>query len=679
MKPRNIQPGQSPPALDVNDARHRYLYLRIGEIVRSDERGFVDVVWLTGQGGRSTIPISTPVGGPRSFLGGVPEEGALVVCGWKRASPNGRQANPVILGYFQDAPLPAFRHDVRQDVDDADWDEETAENLAQYAKKTRLRRRKGYPGDIVGGSSAGGDFLLDEDARLEDSFGDELRLRASDGAQVSSAVHAFAATAGTLRRVGPIQRNALLHADDEVLPDYLLADGKPVADVNDARAAGYQVLPDGRRVLYVTSARGSIPGDSPTLVEDRLEIRRSADPVVPVRGDLAPAEGEDLRPDIEEIHGTVVGNDVLDAAERRLYALPLRPRLWDGPPSLGTARAGLEPVQAADGAEGDVLARAASYLYRMRTANGDSVFIAQDGEGKRFVHLPRPGNGPGAEGRSLDADLGGGMAFVLGVDADGRSLGLVGQGDVEIRAGRGGGGRKSVSLVGETGVSIEGGTARDGVGVQIKARGAFNAKATDMGLAADGVIAISGRTLQEGVSRRSVTTIEDDVRTVGGYSYSLVGRKSSETIGESRDVTIGLGDTLLILLGNRDEKILAGNHNETILAGNHAENILVGSHSTQVGAGSWAAQVASGSIMLSTGVGTVTIATALGALALSCTTVASLVAGVSAAIVAPFVTLGPTALLSGGVVIGGIPGVGPHLDYITGMPLRGSALVRVAG
>ena len=680
MRPRNIQPGQSPPADNINDARHRYQFLRIGEVTRADERGFVDVTWLTGEGSRSLVPLTPPVCGPRSFLGGVPEEGSLVACDFKRASPDGRQANPVLVGCPQNAPLPAMRHDVRQDMDDADWTDEERARLSQYIQKIRLRRRKGYPGDIVGGSSAGADLVLDEDVRLEDSLGSELRLRSSDGALTASSVHRFSATAGTMRRTGPIQRNELLRADDEVLPPHLLgADGKPLADVNDARSAGYQVLSDGRRVLYVTSARKSAPADSPTLVEDRMELRRLADPTVPVRGDISPAEGEDLAPDIEEVHGTVVGNLVLSADERRLYGVPLQPRLWDGPPSCGTARARLEPVQAADGAEGDVLARSGSYLYRMRNARGDDVvFIAQNGEGKRFVHLPRPGDGPGSEGRSLDADLGGGSAMTLGVDAIGRSLGLTTEGDVEIRSGRGGQGRPSVSLVGDSGISLEAGAGRDGTAVRIRARGALDAQASGpLNLASDGAVSISGRTLVESVSRRSVLTIEDDVRSVGGHSYSLVGQKSKETVGMTREATISLGDTLTILLGNREETVLAGSHKETVLAGNHEETVGVGKWLSRVGTGSWESTVGAGSVLLSTASGTVSVSSALGALALACSTAATMTAGVSALINAPLVTLGPLA--TGGAVIGGLPGVGPHLDYITGLPLRGSTVVRVSG
>jgi hypothetical protein len=142
------------------------------------------------------------------------------------------------------------------------------------------------------------------------------------------------------------------------------------------------------------------------------------------------------------------------------------------------------------------------------------------------------------------------------------------------------------------------------------------------------------------------------------------------------------------------ETVVVGGKVSTVLAGGVTETIAVGAKSTTVASGAMAVNVPAGAYSVTVGTGAISISTAAGALSLSAAAGAvsvtaglalSLTAGTAMTLSAPVgITLNSVQILLGsaaaplGVSRGGpmLPPGAPSLDWITGLPLQGCAVVR---
>ena len=114
-----------------------------------------------------------------------------------------------------------------------------------------------------------------------------------------------------------------------------------------------------------------------------------------------------------------------------------------------------------------------------------------------------------------------------------------------------------------------------------------------------------------------------------------------------------------MLLGNREESIAIGNDCLSMVAGNKECSIVAGNYKVDVTAGNIDIKTKLGSINIKTTLGTVTIKGSLGV---------KIESAIKVDVIAPLVNIGKLQPLQG-IVTGGPAG---HLDYITGLPLRGS-------
>jgi hypothetical protein len=141
-----------------------------------------------------------------------------------------------------------------------------------------------------------------------------------------------------------------------------------------------------------------------------------------------------------------------------------------------------------------------------------------------------------------------------------------------------------------------------------------------------------------------------------------------------------------IFVGGKVSTILAGGLIQNIVAGGEVHNITAGGIANNIAAGGFTTTVGTGVISMTTGAGAVTLSTAAGALSLGAAAGAiSLTAGLAMTLTAATaITLTAPQVLLGGVaaalgVCRGVPALPPNtptLDYITNLPLLGSALIR---
>jgi hypothetical protein len=142
-----------------------------------------------------------------------------------------------------------------------------------------------------------------------------------------------------------------------------------------------------------------------------------------------------------------------------------------------------------------------------------------------------------------------------------------------------------------------------------------------------------------------------------------------------------------IVIGGKTSTILAGGLTETLVAG--ARNITVagGAMTTNIAAGAYTVTVGTGAVSISTAAGALSLAAAAGAVSVSAGLAMTLTAGLAMNLTAPVaITLTSLQVLVGAAVapLGvcrGAPMLPPgaiSLDWITNLPLQGSALFRSA-
>lgn len=153
--------------LGATTTEDRYNLARLGRVLRVDyENWLIDVTWDQFNGGNPEMPIPMAFSTPRAVLGGMPEVGATVVSDFTQDNPYKSKAVPVSY-------LPTgFRAGINQEL------QHDQRLLIPGLSQPIFRRkfRKLWPGELIGSSSQGSDWILDEHVFLQDSKGDEIRL-----------------------------------------------------------------------------------------------------------------------------------------------------------------------------------------------------------------------------------------------------------------------------------------------------------------------------------------------------------------------------------------------------------------------------------------------------------------------------------------------------------------------
>lgn len=713
------------------NARDAKAYLWAGTIVHVDSETMVCSVRLdSGQGYRHDVPLPAPGGGgPRSWSGVIPEPGSKVILGWKKWDNRGTFA-PYIIEFLTPGTFPAREFEPFSSIDP-----EEAKTIRELYPElgyepgintgvVRLKARKGYPGDYLASSSSGSDVILDRDALVTNRAGNELRLRDADQTAVLQTRNEFTQNSAGYYRRGLIKRNAFnflpdLYRKDPVTGKYadVISPGDPSVLDEDGEPAGkhpaydvllefglikedgshnfgdpdeplypYVVHPDGQRVSYVVPMEQEYGFDLTQIayVEDRRELRHISDGVMAVT-----EEGDGFQIDppfpvfIEDVHGTVVGNDFHSDSGRPLYKRILTMRLFDSPdqavPSAGPIFEPVDPADKMDEADDIALAR----LYRILSPNGSNQFcFGVTKEGRTFLHVPKAkAGGPDNKGKSLDVSVAGAMKAVLGMDEnnDRTSLDLRMLGGVKLMVGRLANGA-SVEY------ELDGAIKRIHHGDKVTgmAEENFIGGSTLTSLSGSAMTKADGSQVFDSGAEHSVSAQRVAMKagpgglvmtSSGDYGVTVLG-KTQQQYAQSCSITHAVGRTTNVLIGVDSTTVLAGSATRSVLAGaGISDTVAAGNLLQSVAAGNLAMSVGSGSMSATVGAGALTLTAAAGPVSVTSGAAVTVSAAALISLTAPVTKIG---LVQVGFAVAGAPGpAAPHLDYLLGIPILGLPTVPV--
>lgn len=411
------------------------LFSRTGIIRRIDwETQQLDVQWLDGAGGMTSLPLTHAYAGPRSGITSMPEIGSIVVCVMVRAST--RSTFPVPVAYLPFGFKAGLNHDLVQELNSA--------IETDFSSPIRTRFRKLYPGEVWLSSSTGAEVLLTRDVLLTNQGMCEF-LMDSKRRSISekSMTHAILTAAGRWRFGLTVRADGQRHfSSDPFFAGIGEDDIKDGVKLDKQLLNGFVrpvVLPDGKRFFVVSSSplsEGGQRGMGPNTalyVEDRLELREISDGVLDVAEETEDFDTDALwektieqtrnLPFIVDVRGTLVGAD----PSEDLYAKPLTRRIfdsWDHP-----AGEPLEYLQVAE-ADEEFLAVMRHLRYARTGERSRGLGIGQRGdevavrrsyavdvtkEGKTMVFLPASSDkDPLAKGVSVEAILEGAVKAKIG-------------------------------------------------------------------------------------------------------------------------------------------------------------------------------------------------------------------------------------------------------------------------
>jgi hypothetical protein len=722
---RKIPSGTVPNA-DFASNDTPFSTLKLGIITRVDELHLkADVKIISGADERFELDLTQPMAGPRSFFGGIPEVGSVVVIGYRRRSKQIYDA--VILGYVPVGNLLGLKFDPFSPVPPGEVAPEDAIGVEKmFGPTTRYKRIKGRPGDIVGMSAPGAEFLMSEDVRFCNRAGDLFELRDSDRTLITQALHRVESDAAAYVFSGPIRRGAMnlpleiFERDSNGNPTSKVRDQssryfglddlgttgiapstfvnpstrQKLDRINDSNEFPPVTFSNGRQAFYAstnpaTNFEDALNGGSlRAYTERRLEIRHDTDFEQEVLEEIDGFGMDRPRAYIEQVFGTVVGNDPYSTLGQRQYARVLKPKIFEdfdqtAPPSGFSLDECLRPPGAA---VDEALTMAAAYLFRItppRSASRNNFAVAVSKQGKLFVNIPGSSSeNYASKNVSAEVNMEGAMKVRLGASSPDRY---------------------SLHLTCDGGIFLDVGANSDGECFTTNFRGAIKTIYRGEGNSVDGVA-------------HSVDVHGNAERHVGGTDIQVVEGSYQKTVDGSHSVkastinqlglngyngNFGAWNTLIsgktqnyfaqlyqetVVTGGKLCTILAGGMTQNIAAGALAFSTLAGATTFSNPAGAYNITVGTGAIAISTAVGAVGISTALGAMSLSAAGGAmsltaglamNLTAGVTLNLTAPQVLIGNPAAPYG-VARGSpmLPPGAPSLDWITGQPLQGCALIR---
>ena len=700
--------------------------IKVATITRVDEINLkVDIKILTGGGDRNEVELTQGLCGPRSFWGGIPEVGSLVLIGYRRL--NKKIHTPVILGYIPVGNRSGLRFDPFSSYNPANVTPDEAETVStQFSAPLRYKRMRLNPGDAGGMSSSGAEFALTKSVSMYNRAGDFIEIRDEDRTLVTQTIHRSDNASGVREYNGPIRRGdfwippdifsrnddgsvSTLYSEKEKYfgrdnlqntgpPGYnnklADSDGKLLSVINDWTEFPPVTFSSSRRVFY-PSTRAATCFEAPDgfgsnpYVEHRIELDHTTDMTQEVLADTDGFGLDSRAPYIEHVMGTLVGNNAyVSTMHMRNYARVLKPTIfstfWDSSGGqLKLEEVDRNPME--PDVEVDMLAGA--YLFRIRpprkTKENDFA-ISVSKQGKLFANIPGSEfekYPSGTRNISVEAALGGAIKGSIGATTpENLSMNLNCAGGLRLELG--------ADSVGNSLTIIHHGA--------IKYQHASSIGDSDAAIQEEtnGVkqITVNG-TLSHFVDGTCDTTVSGQhstkadrvvVQASGGHTLNC-GEANIMVSGKSQ-YNYALAVLENIILGGKISTILAGGRIDNIAAGAVVQNVLGGATTINCAAGAYSVAVGTGAMNLATGAGAVSMATGAGAV--------SIAAGAGAVAVTAGLAVNMTAstavsMLSPQVLLGGPPAVyglargmpmhppgSPSLDWLTGLPLQGCATMR---
>lgn len=693
-------------------ARDAKSYTWAGRIVNVDVETMVCSIRLdSGYGEYHDVPIPAPGGaGPRSWSGNIPERGSKVLLGWKKFGNRGFL--PYIIEFLTPGTFMSRDYEPFSTVDPVEAKQaldlfpELEDDPGVNLSVVRLKNRKAYSGDFVASSSSGSDVLLDRNVHLVNRAGNEFVLRDSDQTAVLQTLNEFTSNAAGFYRRGLIKRNAFSFLpdlfpenSDGTIPDTISTDSPAFQTLYEfglVDATGKKtfpndnnypnvVTPDGQHVAYVVE--GDQSSDfSETMyayTEDRRELKHISDGIMSVT-----EEGDGFQVDppypvfIEDVHGTVVGNDFHSSSGKSSYKRILKMRLFSSPdqsqPSNGPILEPVDMVNEFSYVDDIALAR----FYRILSPNGSNQYaFGVTKEGKVSVHIPKTKSGTSdMKGQSLDANIQGMIKAIIGMNENQSNT--------------------SIDLRTLGGVNLDIGRFSDGSSIKLNLKGKI--RKTHIGNDADGLTmeevyggstfrsvsatdtsVVGGSSIEDivGEKNTSANSIVHNSGT-GGYKQYTAGDKSTTVLGSTqekfgmkRTSTFLRGHKSTTLAGSNSTEILVGSSTENVLAGSSSRSVVTGSMSNTVTAGSMSNTVVAGSYSTSVAAGPLSLAAAAGPVSVFSSVGNSITSSGANILKAPVTQIGMAVT---GFAVAGIPGPGgPHIDYITGIPILGIPTIQI--
>lgn len=690
--------------------------LKLGIITRVDELNMkADIKVLTGGGDRFEIDLTQAMAGPRSFLGGVPEVNSIVILGYRRRHKSLYEA--MILGYIPVGNRIALRFDPLTPDDPTNVSADDKALFDQlFGPTVRYKRLKLRPGDVGGMSSQGAEFALTKDVRMVNRAGDLFELRDDDRSLVASSIHRVENEAGILRLSGPIRRGGfflpldILQSDGSTLKDtkdrffgrtilkrYTSDGSKLFSSFNDSTTFPPVTYSNHRRVHYPVTTPGvnfedaQTGGGSEPFTEWRMEMSHTTDCTQEVREEIDGYQADRRPIFIEHVIGTLVGNDTSSNQGLQQYGKLLRPKIFDEFEQTGPGSFSLEEVPRAPTDDLEAFTTAGAFLLRinpttpspLRGTDTSAFAVAVSKQGKLFVNIPgsKVERYPsGTKNVSAEVNMDGALKMRLGAATpDNVALHLVLEGGAifDFRAGSSG-----------EGLSFR---SHSSLAFQCQGVPDNNNIALSYDIQGNNYLACQGDNIQN-VLGAKVTTVN------GGYTancdrYALsansgcgmnVGSMDFMASGKSQ-YQYALQVLETIVAGGKVSTILAGGLIENLVAGARTMSVLAGAYSANVPAGAYAVTVGTGAISLTTAAGAMALSAAAGAVSMVAGLAVALTAGLAINLTSPVAVslISPQVLLGGPPAVLGVcrgipmmpPGT-PSLDWITGLPLMGGAMVR---
>lgn len=699
--------------------------IKVGVITRVDEVNLkADIKILTGGGNRIEVDLTQGMAGPRSWWGGVPEMNSLVLVGFRRKHKDLTEA--CILGYLPVAVRAGLRFDPFAPVDPNEVLPEEKTDVEEVMGKTYRRKRlKLSPGDVGGMSASGAEMVLAKDVRMVNRAGDLIELRDNERTLVAQSIHRVEAESGVHRLSGPIRRGAYLFPSD-IFRD----DGKTLKDtteryfgrddlqdtgpgpttggpskfsntegvtldlINDTKTFPPVTLASGRRYFYpatnpaVNMEDGELSLGAEAYTEHRLEMFHTSDLSQEVLGEIDGFQADRRILYLEQVFGTVVGNDPFSGAGQRRYAKILKPRIFDefwqtGPGSFTLEEAVRTPTE-----DTEVRTMAGAYLFKIEPPLGNTTScyaVCVNKQGKLFANIPGSSieNYAAANNISAEINLEGALKMFIGAQKpDNCSAHIYCEGGVVWEVGhlRGSPGGQGFEIRSHSGLSMSCiGPADDNEDALVEnVQGNISKLCTGSSIeqvqgtkttTVSGAYQMLADRIQQNALQGFSGNYADLSQLVSGktvYNYAL----------QVMETVVAGGKVSTVLAGGVTETIAAGAMATTVAAGAITVNCPSGAYTLTVGTGSYSATVASGAVTLSTGAGAMTISAGGGAVAITAGLAMNLTASTAVSITAPMIQLGGPAAVYG--VARGTPMMppgSPSLDWVTGQPLQGCSVI----
>lgn len=672
----------SKPFRNYKSSGTSFQYIRFAEVTRVDYfRHTVDLKYLDAENYASNVSFGNPGFTPGSFMGGMPDLGAVAIVFYFHWVNN--QGYPIILGFVPRSLF--FAHDF-EPVYLRDNLENTSDQLAL---RNRIKFWKLYPGDYWISSKGGADLRLDEGVFLQNSAMNEFHLDPfTQVAHLLSLNQVFNSKAGRMN-FGFIQRNDLLGSKD----------------FGDQFIDAAQYLSDGRYFFRVTDSMKTDQNPYGTLsldnngvngyTEFRLDLREygNLDLDVPeeasgganisplFRSSNSNANGKVVPPLVSFVVGTLVGNDSNSGDGRKKYGKILMPITF-ADNSTRTPENIIAEERVVDTDNGINGEKTQAGAFQVKLPNTKTSFNFTKEGVLEFSLDKSSAVHPLGAGRSANIGMTGSLKMMIGKQAvDGKSLILDLLGGAQIFIGNESVKQRSLDVLMSNGLNFEivgsdaeknsiRGRIKNNVDLIIEGNRYTEVKGDDIYL-------IHGKLEHRVLGKKVDNFVNDKSNNYGGGLKENVTQDYQTNIGLGRKVTIASPNLLTgsltadkerILLGNKELEMLLGNYSQKILAGRYKEQILLGEKITEIGIGNFKVDVTLGNISVETLLGNISIGTKVGMVNIEGLTITMKALQIKAK--APLVTIG--SLTQGGVVNSGPAG---HKDYLTGLPLLGAVTV----